>query len=203
MVKNTKISTMRLDGGALCLDFINTVHNRKEMPLSDYLLSPLDFLAWSEKTGLIDEKSGKLMEQAFRVGLPESISVLAEAIALRELLFRIFHAVAGGKTAKSNDLAQFNQLLARYFPLLILASKQGKYVEEWNIPKSSHQFLLACITKEAYSLLLFGNLQRVKECSNCGWIFLDTTKNGKRKWCSMESCGSNVKALKWYYRQKS
>jgi predicted RNA-binding Zn ribbon-like protein len=49
---------------------------------------------------------------------------------------------------------------------------------------------------------LSDKLERVKECPNCGWLFLDTTKNGKRRWCSMEDCGSNVKALEYYYRKK-
>jgi len=41
-----------------------------------------------------------------------------------------------------------------------------------------------------------------KECPNCGWLFFDKSKNGRRKWCSMQTCGSNVKALEWYHRQK-
>ncbi|MEJ7682514.1 MAG: CGNR zinc finger domain-containing protein [Segetibacter sp.] len=55
---------------------------------------------------------------------------------------------------------------------------------------------------DSYETLLSDKLSRIKECGNCGWLFYDSSKNGKRRWCSMKTCGSNVKALQWYHRQK-
>ncbi|MEM9640207.1 MAG: CGNR zinc finger domain-containing protein [Pseudomonadota bacterium] len=45
---------------------------------------------------------------------------------------------------------------------------------------------------------------RLKVCPgvNCGWIFVDETKNARRKWCSMESCGNRAKAARHYSRSK-
>ncbi|MFD0480100.1 CGNR zinc finger domain-containing protein [Nonomuraea thailandensis] len=36
------------------------------------------------------------------------------------------------------------------------------------------------------------------ECPSCGWLFLDTTRNGSRRWCSMAMCGSQVKSRRYY-----
>jgi predicted RNA-binding Zn ribbon-like protein len=32
-------------------------------------------------------------------------------------------------------------------------------------------------------------LERCANQSSCGWIFADTSKNGRRRWCSMDTCG--------------
>jgi predicted RNA-binding Zn ribbon-like protein len=62
--------------------------------------------------------------------------------------------------------------------------------------------IIAPVIYSAYELLLADKLNRIKECTNCGWLFLDTTKNGTRRWCSMNTCGSIVKAKEWYHRNK-
>lgn len=54
----------------------------------------------------------------------------------------------------------------------------------------------------AETLLLSDRLSRVKACDNCGWLFLDTSKNGARRWCNMLTCGSQTKAKAWYRRKK-
>ena len=45
---------------------------------------------------------------------------------------------------------------------------------------------------------------RLKMCpgDNCGWLFIDETRNSRRTWCSMESCGNRAKAARHYLRKK-
>lgn len=47
-------------------------------------------------------------------------------------------------------------------------------------------------------------LERVKRCPgvDCGWLFLDETKNSRRKWCLMEVCGNRAKAHRHYAKQQ-
>jgi len=75
-------------------------------------------------------------------------------------------------------------------------------VESWLLEEDSYKKIVAPILNDSYELLLSEKLFKVKECPGCGWLFYDGTKNGKRRWCSMKSCGSNVKALEWYHRKK-
>jgi predicted RNA-binding Zn ribbon-like protein len=57
--------------------------------------------------------------------------------------------------------------------------------------------------QSAASLLLDDSQwQRVRSCPSCGWLFLDTSKGGKRKWCDMTLCGSREKASRYYYNHK-
>jgi predicted RNA-binding Zn ribbon-like protein len=51
-------------------------------------------------------------------------------------------------------------------------------------------------------LLTTASYVKIKECPSCGWLFLDKSKNGKRRWCNMLTCGSNDKATRYYHRKK-
>jgi predicted RNA-binding Zn ribbon-like protein len=59
------------------------------------------------------------------------------------------------------------------------------------------------VTQSAVDLLMTGEPHRVRECPPCGWLYYDTSKNATRRWCSMEGCGSKVKARRQYERQKA
>lgn len=202
MVKYYEIDKMRLDGGLLCLDFINTVHGRREDPLRDYFSGIDDFIHWAKRLGVIDSKTEKKLTAASGNQPGKSARFFSDAIAFRELLFVIFSNIISGKKVLLKDLKEFNKMLKIYFPYLQIKQSNKGFEEQWLLEETDFKRLLAPILNDSYETLLSDKLRRIKECSNCGWLFYDTTKNGKRRWCSMHTCGSNVKALDWYYRQK-
>jgi predicted RNA-binding Zn ribbon-like protein len=55
----------------------------------------------------------------------------------------------------------------------------------------------------ASELLTSDEMARVKRCPGCGWLFLDTSRNGMRRWCSMEDCGSEAKSKRQYERKRA
>jgi predicted RNA-binding Zn ribbon-like protein len=203
MVKNPEIASISLDGETLCLNFINTIHDRKEKPMRDYLKNPVDIVAWAEKAELLADKGGKRLEKALEDNPKKGRQFFVVAMDLRELLYQMFSTVTAGKKISPAHLSQFNVFLRDHFSHQILTALHDGYKESWDLPADSLKHITAPIIKDAYDLLLSDKLPRVKECPNCGWLFLDTTRNGKRRWCSMKNCGSNIKALEWYHRQKS
>jgi predicted RNA-binding Zn ribbon-like protein len=65
---------------------------------------------------------------------------------------------------------------------------------------------LHAVARALADLLTSPRLHRVGRCEgvgDCGWLFLDTTKNGSRRWCSMAGCGSRAKMRRYYARGKS
>lgn len=202
MRRNERIDHIQFNGGTLCLDFVNTVHDRKKKPVPDYLHHITDLIAWAEKIGLVDKKTGALLNRSIPGNLEKGNRFFAYALDLRELLYGMFFTISRGKAIRNADLERFNAYIADHFSHISLKANEGQYDADWNLPNDSLQRITAPVVKDAYELLLGNRPDRVKECPNCGWLFLDTTKNGKRRWCSMKSCGSNIKALEWYYRQK-
>ncbi|UGU16307.1 CGNR zinc finger domain-containing protein [Sinomicrobium kalidii] len=196
MVKNNSINNLNLAGGTLCLDFVNTVDHRKKEPLQDYFLEPNDLIAWGIRLELLPVNTSTL------AATPKRKDPLKEIITFRELLYRIFLALSNNETVNADDMKAFNRYLSQYLSNLRLKESKNGFERDWDLPEENISRIIAPVLLDAHDLMLSGRLHRIKECPNCGWLFLDTTKNGRRRWCSMKSCGSNVKALEWYHRRK-
>ncbi len=202
MVKNFKIDNITICGGSLCIDFINTVKDRMSRPVDDYFSGFDDFLYWAERLKIINNKQYKSIERNAKRQKEEAGLYFEDAIAYRETLFELFLAISKGKKVAPHILESSNQMFAAYLPYLKLIQHQNKFIENWSFDEGSFKNLLAPVVNDCYELLLSGKTDRIKDCPKCGWIFLDTTKNGRRRWCTMKTCGSSVKALEWYHRQK-
>jgi len=202
MTRNPKIDEMRLDGGVPCLDFVNTVPDRFDGSDRDNLNDFSDLIYWARKAGILDKGAFAALEKAGQANEKRAIDFFAEAVDLRDLIYAIFKPIALKQKVRPADMEAFNKLTSKYFPFLEVVFQKDKFKEEWNFPTGHFYAITAPLVKSAHALLLSDTWGRVKECPNCGWLFWDTTKNGKRKWCSMEDCGSSAKALAWYHRQK-
>ena len=64
--------------------------------------------------------------------------------------------------------------------------------------------MLGRILVSAVELLTSPRRERVRTCGaeTCLWLFLDTSKNGSRRWCDMNQCGNRTKARRFYRRQR-
>jgi predicted RNA-binding Zn ribbon-like protein len=123
-----------------------------------------------------------------------------DATNLREAIFRSFAATAGGGTPSGEDMAALNAALA------VAPPRRRLRLGGWEIgmPGPSASVLLAPTLWSAADLLVGPQLPRVRQCANpeCGWLFLDGSKSGNRRWCSMSACGNRAKAHRHYLRQK-
>ena len=67
--------------------------------------------------------------------------------------------------------------------------------------------LIWLVIESGAELLTHGTTDRIRECRDesegCGWLFLDTSKNGRRRWCDMRSCGNVAKAHRHRARTRS
>ncbi len=202
MVKFNKIDEIRLDGGILCLDFVNTVHDRIRKPVRDYFNNAEDIVRWGKRTGILNDTSYELLNKKIDSALLDEALFYSKALELRELLYGIFSKIVRKITLSGEELKSFNEYLTVYYNSIAIKYIESKLTESWKWKGEDLNRILLLVVRSARDLLLSERLDRVKECPNCGWLFFDTTKNGKRRWCSMKSCGSSVKALDYYYRKK-
>ena len=173
----------RMLGGALCLDFINTLGGREEDGKGGYAVA-------RERL----EKPEHLREWASAVGMKmKEAPDLRRAIRFREALYRLFKAAVDDKRPDADDLAALNRELAAEQ----LAFKSGQFTFET-------QDALAAIARNATQLLTSDDLARVRQCGgeSCGWLFLDTSRNRSRQWCDMKDCGNLAKVRRFRERQK-
>ena len=188
---------------SLGLDFANTVAWRGSAP-EESLHDFADLIKWCADAGVI---SPRVVHQARK--WPEkhpkrSAEVFGEAIALREAIYRILHAAASGSNPNQADLPLLNRALGEAPPRTTLHRAAGGFGWEIEESRISAHSILAPVLWSTADLLVGSQLMRVRECSNdkCLWLFLDDSKNGTRRWCSMQSCGNRAKAHRHYLRQK-
>jgi len=173
--------------GSLCLDFVNTVDPRHAPQREERLRDYAAVLEWARQAGI----------EASPLEAAAASRVHEEAIALRETLYAIFGAVARGETPPADALRHLNDELAR---------RPRQISDGFAWAPASGDGVLAPIVWSAAELLTSGPLERVRECpgdDTCGWLFLDTSRNGSRRWCDMRTCGNRAKARRYYRRVAS
>ncbi|TDC67077.1 zf-CGNR multi-domain protein [Micromonospora sp. KC207] len=174
----------RFDPGALCLELLTTggpgPYRRYEV-----LHEPADLAAWTSRSRLTPTPA-----------LEISRAEVVDARRLRDALFRVVLAHTRGEPHPPADRQTINEAAAR--PALAPAiAPSGK--RQWTGPLSGTH-LLATVARDAVELLTGPFTDRIRTCAaeDCHLIYVDTSRPGRRRWCSMEHCGNRhkVRALR-------
>ena len=191
-----------ITGGALCLDFTNTLGDRAAERTNEHLHSFADLVAWSRQAGAVTpSQAARLLREAGR-SPAAARAALRKAVVVRELIHRV---IAGG--AQAPDLERFNEEVSLVLANLRLRREGRGYVWGWSEGhgKTDLGRMLWPVLRSAAELLTSGELPRVRVCAEptCGWLFLDRSKNGSRRWCDMKVCGNRAKARKFYKKSRA
>ncbi|MEE8138382.1 MAG: ABATE domain-containing protein [Thermoanaerobaculia bacterium] len=193
-----------LSGGALCLDFANTVGDRP-WGKQEHLASYTDLLSWSRQTAQLDEQHAeRLARQAARQER-KAQAVFQHSLALREGIYRIFSALAAGRSPEAADLKALNVALAEALPFLKVVAEGEGFGWRWSGSEGALDRMLWPVLRSAADLLTSPEATLVRECGGqyCSWLFVDRSRTHRRRWCDMKVCGNRAKARRHYARRKS
>lgn len=189
---------------ALCLDFANTLAGRGSAVPLEALHDFDDLIGWCLAAGFLPEEEAARCRSRARENPVRAKSVFANAIALREAIYRIFGRLAVGAEAENEDLNRLNRALTE--APVRGAVARGCSGFGWRIDpdREAAAELLAPVVWSAGDLLAGKHLGRVRLCANqkCLWLFLDDSLGGARRWCSMQACGNRAKTQRHYQRSK-
>jgi predicted RNA-binding Zn ribbon-like protein len=202
--KERDAGSIKLSGGILCLDFVNTVHCYGYKDPGEYLNTYHDLVAWSRHVGTITDNEAKKLSRRAASNPAEAKSVYQRAIKLREVIYRIFTIGIEGQFPTREDLAVFNDYLAKAMMQSRIVKTQVGFF--WNMAGNKEKLdcILCPVIRSAADLLVSDELGRVKKCADpvCGWLFLDISRNRSRRWCDMRDCGNRAKASRFYKKKK-
>ena len=192
-----------LVGGAVCLDFINTLDDRHSSEPKELLKSYVDLAHFAEDSGILSNgQVDRLMEKSMQ-SREAAGEALTAAIRLREAMHELFWPMIRKKPVPPGALCMVNQYAqeaARHMNVVAT----GKAFE-WRFEESEN-FNAAWwpIARSAVELLASEQLQFVRACASktCEWLFLDESKNHRRRWCDMTKCGNRAKVKNFYTRQR-
>jgi predicted RNA-binding Zn ribbon-like protein len=187
-----EVADLELCGNVLCLDFANTVTSRRHATAYDYIATYPALRRWLEHAGAPDP----------HVPVARRAAVLRAAHQLRDAVYRTFSAVAGGRPVPVADLAYVGDAYGDAVSHATIAPADGGgFVLRQAGPRAETP--LWTVALSAGDLLLAGDHDRLGECPGCGWLFLDTSRNHTRRWCSMATCGSRDKMARHYRRSRA
>jgi predicted RNA-binding Zn ribbon-like protein len=176
LVVTRTIETIEFWGNDLALDFANTVEG--DPPRIDHLRTYTDLVTWARRAGV----------------LPANVRPdgdLGPARELRGAISGVFDAVAAGHEPPRRALAALLRVHAD-------AVREGTIHDgDWAWNGRHPDRPLWPIAVAAVDLLRSDQLGRLKRCANCNWLFLDRSRNGSRRWCSMDECGVHTKMRRY------
>lgn len=192
---------LSLVGGRTALDFANSEGAERNGP-PERIGSYGDLVAWSLRAGVIDAELGARLGEAACARPGEADRVFGRAIVLREALYRIFAALAAGRTAAEADRDVLDRELAEALPRRRLVPARGRFQWRFDTRGDPLDVPLWHVVEDAADLLSSDALDRVKECrgERCTWLFLDESRNRSRRWCDMGECGNRAKARRYRRR---
>ncbi|MGE5262854.1 MAG: CGNR zinc finger domain-containing protein [Acidobacteriota bacterium] len=209
-MKNYKLANIvsearehHLIGNALCLDFANTLYGHSGTLLHEYLQDYRDLVIWSHRTGILAMSDAERLLRSAARHPEDALGVFHRAIALRENIYRIFAALAQQQNPISGDVASLDAARSEALTHSRLERTGKRFVVAWT-DKSSLDRMLWPLAISASDLLTSMNSTRVRQCrgDSCDWLFLDTSRNHMRRWCSMSVCGNRSKVRRFFERKR-
>jgi predicted RNA-binding Zn ribbon-like protein len=189
-----------LVGGAPFLDFANTVGGRTKSREADRLTSYPTLVAWAQAADIVSPAEARSLQAAAVANEAAADGRLQDARAFRESLYRLLSRVAAGGAPKGPDLDQVNASIASAAAAARLAWAGNRFVASIGVEKAGLDVILGRVALSALRFLDGEGLDRLRECQRCSCLFLDRSKNSRRRWCRMDACGNRAKAARHYRR---
>jgi len=192
-------------GGALALDFANSIEKRPLPQPVELLHGYSDLVAWAAQARLVERSQAERLRALARRHPSDARRVFRRAVRLREAIFGVFSALAAGRDFDQSDLDTIGQETLIAYQHARLASTAGTFRWEPHGATDALDSILWPTARNAVDLLADREaLGAVRECASdrCAWLFLDGSRNRSRRWCDMKICGNRAKSRRFYRRTR-
>jgi predicted RNA-binding Zn ribbon-like protein len=187
-------------GNKLILDFLNTCPVLAEGPTE--LLPDVPALGrWLIASGIVNSAKTKRLVQGWRHS-PKAALFLKDLIAFRERLREAVLRMEGGSVPSDEFIQEVNRGLLQHPPATVLRKQEERIVREQLFDLERPTDLWKLIFDDAADLLSEPEFHRIRQCEACIVHFLDTSKKGSRRWCSMNICGNKLKVAAYQRRKR-
>ncbi|ARU87853.1 CGNR zinc finger domain-containing protein [Pseudomonas sp. M30-35] len=186
----------------LLLDFLNTTGSKSKQRTNERLTSSRALFDWGLAAELIDDHEHQLLTQLGQAAPVAADSELSLIIQWREAVHALMHAYAHSQEPEAGAVKGVEMVIQQ-----ALASAQLRYAagelafwyvdpDQTGLPTIRHRLAL-----HLNKGITGGKYQQIKECEACTWMFIDTSRSRRRRWCSMSTCGNRAKARRFYQNE--
>jgi predicted RNA-binding Zn ribbon-like protein len=191
-------------GERLWLDFVNTDDLRRGVRVD--VLRDFDALVqWLGAAGVLDaERAGGISRRAEQQPAGAA-AALVDARRVRAALRNLAERGSVVEKARADALTEINRVLGRSAGTRRVESgDDGSFRQSFVPVGDAFAGLMIPVVESAAEALVGGELLRVRRCADgrCPRVFYDATRNGRRRWCDMATCGNRAKAARFRARER-
>jgi predicted RNA-binding Zn ribbon-like protein len=196
-------------GGDPALDLVNTVDWTSRGLEQDRLTDFDRVIQWAQGAGILTTRAASSLRAQARAKPREAEAAYRNALRVRAVLERVFRAVAEAEPA-GDALDDFNRVLGRALEGMRVTPASGKgragsLQLGWREEGESLDSFIWPVVWSAASLIVSEEAPRIRICGgpDCGWMYVDRSRNKLRRWCQMGTCGTREKSRRRYRRLRS
>ena len=191
-------------GERLWLDFVNTDDVRRGTRVD--VLRDFESLArFLESSGAFDGEHVHGMRRRAQQQPAGAAAAVVDARRVRAALRALAERGTSSEKARWDALAEINRVLGRSAGTRRLDSRaDGTFARSFVPVGDAFAGLIIPVVESAADSLIAGELARVRRCRDprCSRVFFDSTRNARRRWCEMSTCGNRAKAARFRQRER-
>lgn len=195
---------MKFVGGRMCLEFVNTVdawtggagpadeHPYGDIALREKLVDYDSLVRWGRLASVLSAREASHLVKRAKSHSAEATAILNRALRLRRSIYRLMKSVLENWHPTPADVERLHGELALARTHERLVYCRGGFRWGWEeLPDALDQMLWP-VSRSAAELLTSSELSKLRQCGGeeCGWMFLDASRNRSRLWCDMTDCGN-------------
>ena len=198
----TSDASFKYIAGDAALDFVNTVDWTSRGLEHDRLTSYERLVEWAEGANIVSPLTGAKLRSISSHASRARDAALQSAVALRAVLQRLLTSVAASRV-DGDALRTFDPFVQRALTQRMLVQPGAtrrtrraapRFTWGWHDAESL-EVIAWSVAAHASELLASDEVTLIRLCGgdDCGWFFVDRSRNGLRRWCEMEVCGMKEK----------
>src|SRR5262252_194734 len=180
----SRAAVLPLVGGAHMFDLTNTASGRGGPRAQDHLRHVDHVVAWARHAGVVDDTGAQALRR--QISRPRvAADLLRRTRELRDLLHAVGTALTAGAAPRPMLVARLAHIHALALAHARLAPVGAGFAWRWDASRAPVEAIIGPIAQSAIEVVTHAPRTRIKRCAgeHCGWLFLDTTKNNRRRWC--------------------
>ncbi len=198
-IETHRFSARDMIGGDVSIDFVNTAAGLNRDP-RDWLDGYPRLIEWAALSNAFEPANLDRLRRLGDARPNQADTALNEVRSLRAVLYPLLHAARSGAAPTAEPAAALAAWAARAAAATDFVPSDAGLTKVIDIDRAGLDLIALTVAQAAAMLLTERPLPLIGRCdgSNCGWLFLDTSKNKRRRWCDMTTCGNAAKARRHY-----
>ncbi|MDQ3929366.1 MAG: CGNR zinc finger domain-containing protein [Chloroflexota bacterium] len=189
------------DSKQISIHFANSMLWRASGQPQDLLTEPEKLLRFARMTGIFGEEEVAYLRERAAENPQEAQTALEAAKIVREATYRVLFDIANHQPPDLSDVTLLNHAIDEAQAQVHLAPSKSGDSFEWRWRSETPRFDMVrwAAARSLAALLTSEELKKVKSCpgEGCAYLFMDLSRNGKRRWCEMDVCGNRTKVKRF------